>query len=1648
MTISGGEVTATGGGTGAGIGGGAGGNSDKITIEGGTVTATGGSSGNCAGIGGGSSGNGGSITIKGGTVTATMGTLTGGTPTSWGSGIGNGVNAPGSNTVIAISGGMVIATGGENAVGIGNYVPFNASPPLPSTLNMTGNAIVFANSVSAGVSATNDKGGILVRGGETQWYGGETITIDYDATIPDDRSIIIPREKTLAINEGITFANDGYIFGVAVGKVDGNAAVAPTRTIDLSAPISETSPPPYGINWDRNGDLYTLVDGADVVVTGDNQVVTGDDQEPAPPTERRIEVPTFANATITLDGASITNLDTGQSPLRLYMYTGVELVLAEGSENTLVAGDNRAGVDVAPEATLTIGGAGRLTATGGDGGAGIGGGNGGTGFDITIGGEAEVIATGGDGGAGVGSGGNNTGAYDNYITIKDEAKVIATGGFGGAGVGGGQRGSTGGAKIDYITIKDEAEVIATGGRYVAAGVGGGAGIGGGLNSDGGIIVIEGGTVTAMGGGGGAGIGGGDGSGSNNTYGNGGKITISGGTVTATGGYYSEDYGGGAGIGGGWKGDGGDITISGGTVTATAGAVNPHSHVASALAIGPGEEKTGGNVTVTGVYGYWTNADENADPGGSPTNRTFFGDKETFSVEKGYKYIKLDGDPDVIDMASFALSPTHAILTEKSVSAAVVEAVTAPMDFFDFSRVSWSVDRWSGSLGTEYSTVRTGEFDEVITVSEAVADGTWGPAAAVVTVATDGGSVKVEPAWAWVSDTDRKAHTIRVRASYDSGLYMAIATIELMPDADLPARAPGDPSTEGLHTSVRVLEPSVAVNRALERGTLVPILITQQEPADMGLTAFSDDDGNGVGALDDSGRPMPSLPEIGAIRLVTGTGANVREVAGYKVEIPPEDDRFIEVTADATAKNTKNVRLQILRAGVGSGENGAVVDADWADEAKRVPVIGQFNLTVSNRFPSVTLRVGDLNLMFPTESSTVTATSTAGAVDVLNIVDNAKTQTFINNIAMTSSVGGEPATVKLVLKADTDPTAPEPVLTKAGTQRGRATVQVAGFKPQEVAMNVKVVNAAPNVRLAKNSVALHYPGEPIGDLPTVQPDPENPTMLLRDDFTPAVVNLISGVRNGVFEDGYKVKRVEINHTDPDRFNLRIEPYNPDEPGVVKLTPLGTVPKTVPLRVIFHDPAFPDNQQNLEASDTKFRNIGNLRVTMRASTALNVTNKATPVAVNRNHVSRLAEGGSDDEYETEWIIRDIPIGLNVDNIVLGDWKAQSISETSKTRTPWLGENILDGNGEPIPPVRVEAYKSGIRLYAHKAALEDLMERGKVSPESTTYRNMTYRMLIGSDKIRDKNDRVRTFAVNLTFNAGNPTFTVSLNSRTRIDVANPKSFQTATVRLTGTTAEIAGVRLYPTAKNNDERPTESTDFIAEVTGALTFNIMTHPDNMEVVPKVRQNLSVQLTLTNGQVLNSWTALNTKNRNTDRTIGVTALQAVQRATSRTVTLYRSQPLQGAAFEAVIGTPAGSSLGYYGIDQARLDSIRFGKPVLVPDGDTTRIGYEKYGDPDNPHHGGLVLARTGETTYALSFEDGIAPGAILHRNYPTNKTTTKLNNNYAIRVELWAEGTYKLDPETGRAEIDPTTGKVVPLRNAKNKAMTTPTVYNIRVILR
>jgi hypothetical protein len=215
---------------------------------------------------------------------------------------------------------------------------------------------------------------------------------------------------------------------------------------------------------------------------------------------------------------------------------------------------------------------GRLTATGGVLGAGIGGSlpasDGETAGSITIDG-GTVDATGGVAAPGIGgAAGSGTGGSGGSLTIAG-GDVTATSGENGAPAIGGGAGNFGGGSGGSVTIT-AGTVTAVGGSGGNGdpGIGGGAAIVSGQAGSGATLTIAGGNVTATGSPGGEGIGGGTGNGAATTVGSGGTVKVTGGTLVTTGGVGASGIGSGA-LNGGLPADDADVTIGpGATVTAS------------------------------------------------------------------------------------------------------------------------------------------------------------------------------------------------------------------------------------------------------------------------------------------------------------------------------------------------------------------------------------------------------------------------------------------------------------------------------------------------------------------------------------------------------------------------------------------------------------------------------------------------------------------------------------------------------------------------------------------------------------------------------------------------------------------------------------------------------------------------------------------------------------------------------------------------------------------------------------------------------------------------------------------------------------------------------------------------------------------------
>ena len=329
--------------------------------------------------------------------------------------------------------------------------------------------------------------------------------------------------------------------------------------------------------WDiGNGDItvnagsggQTVTQGSQVDVPDSAPVITGSSTG----NTVTINAEKDQTANVTLSGVNIDVSGAGKAAVSTTGEGNVSIELNGGS--TLRSGYEHAGLEKNNGGSLTIADEdknGKLTAWGGQQGAGIGGGSGKDGSNIFITGGG-VNAIGGLAAAGIGGG---LGGNGSNITISG-GKVGATNGLNGAGIGGGQHGS--GSNIPISG--GEVNAIAGESR---------AGIGGGHTGDGSDITISGGEVSASGGKSGAGIGGG-------VYGKGEGITVSGNAqLKVRGGRVQGDYGTGAGIGGG-----GSYGTDGAEVEPDICALNPGGKIEY---YAPGSGMTGTpNKTVTNPTG--------------------------------------------------------------------------------------------------------------------------------------------------------------------------------------------------------------------------------------------------------------------------------------------------------------------------------------------------------------------------------------------------------------------------------------------------------------------------------------------------------------------------------------------------------------------------------------------------------------------------------------------------------------------------------------------------------------------------------------------------------------------------------------------------------------------------------------------------------------------------------------------------------------------------------------------------------------------------------------------------------------------------------------------------------------------------------------
>ena len=223
------------------------------------------------------------------------------------------------------------------------------------------------------------------------------------------------------------------------------------------------------VNAESGG--QTVTQGGGAAVPDSAPVITGTSKE----NNVTINADSGQTASVTLSGVNIDVRDKGKAAVSTTGEGNVSIELNGGS--TLRSGYEHAGLEKNNGGSLTIADEdknGKLTAWGGQQGAGIGGGSGKDGSNIFITGGV-VNAIGGKNGAGIGGG--HTG--DGSDIIISGGEVSASGGVNGAGIGGGLR-----SKGNDITVSGDTKLKVRGGVEDDID-GAGAGIGdGGSNADG------------------------------------------------------------------------------------------------------------------------------------------------------------------------------------------------------------------------------------------------------------------------------------------------------------------------------------------------------------------------------------------------------------------------------------------------------------------------------------------------------------------------------------------------------------------------------------------------------------------------------------------------------------------------------------------------------------------------------------------------------------------------------------------------------------------------------------------------------------------------------------------------------------------------------------------------------------------------------------------------------------------------------------------------------------------------------------------------------------------------------------------------------------------------------------------------------------
>ena len=793
----------------------------------------------------------------------------------------------------------------------------------------------------------------------------------------------------------------------------------------------------------------------------------------------------------------------------------------------------------------------------------------------------------------------------------------------------------------------------------------------------------------------------------------------------------------------------------------------------------------------------------------------------------------------------------------------------------------------------------------------------------------------------------KAQTVQVRAVYD-GKYTATATVEL-----LPAAANVEPGQ--YKTAVRVLEPKVEVNKAKLVGGLVPLFVSQQPQGNFGLT-------------DDWIKPMEAAGEqaaagslvfdaVGMYSWASATDAKNRRldrakdllippaptktvpypVAPFAAKMCPTDGRYIEVNADATAKTQKyaRIRLHIAKPGVDPVEDDDPESWIWVETASANNV---FQLAVTDKYPKVAFKPdGELNTMFPGRAVGLAAICATG--------ENAKV----------AFVSPQKAADAKLAAWDSGAKALRPL--KPGTAKLYVAVDIEGYKDMESYLsaskwpkfNIGVAGALPKLKLNATSATMLDHASAKALYPDCWTGAEDPSPRL----DPAVrLQLLTANKKYPFERDYAVLGVEcVGEGGPAVKNRTDVAANYAGGGWIEIWPTATTRDkngNIVLKVTIED--------KLSLAEKEV--FVTLAVKTVPSTA--VTLKGSPASATVNEAQISAEGVADPDKA---FIARTRITPSVQNCVAGGWAIQTVGTGSKARAyaPAEGEALPNDGNKVFDAIGIDASDNLAMLYIKDVdALKALVGVKNKKPAAAKYV-----LNIGSPGIKTASGAIRTFAFTLTVapEASAMGFTVAA-SKQKIDIANPASFTTLTVKPANMASEIDKVTLW--ADKGKTMPANFTVIEGSVDGN-TFKIQAIPN--KAVPNVNNPVWAEVKFKNGVEKLANKALNIK-----------PTQTVTKNYKRTVTLYKTTPFAGGAVDLGLTKPEGVETGVVALNAASVKALKF----------TDATGFE--------------LSQSGKDTWGVYFADGRLPTLPLKKGNPV-----ALKSSYKVKAEVWAEGTYETD---------------------------------------